>query len=130
MKIKNNAERVAEALVVLCVLLACVALLAAVGRDVHATYNDNEYLERRVWELERALAQYTDAAGVIVVRNDGQCARDWWFAGEALGCGTAWGRFRMPVQSGTAYDPVTGARTPIYTHETVQYGTQPGQRHD
>ena len=67
--------------------------------ELKVTAPDNptpEWYERRIWELEQQLHMYQRAEGVIVIRDNGACAQEWWDAGVDLECGNAWGRFRTP----------------------------------
>ena len=67
--------------------------------ELKVTVPDNptpEWYERRIWELEQQLYVYQRAEGIIVIRDNGACAREWWDAGVELECGQAWGRFRTP----------------------------------
>lgn len=104
MRIKSDLERAGQAaLFMVGAALAIGGVGAAIvtgpvdaGGGDWKTADEYTRLERRVAELEAALAMYQDAAGVIVVLHDGECAERWFDAGSALGCGAAWGRFRVP----------------------------------
>lgn len=104
---KSDLERLGSCL--LCVAgatLALVAICAAIingPKALAASEGDSvDQLERRIVDLERALAMYTDAGAVIVIRDDGECGLRWWEAGKKLGCGTAWCRYRVPIEGGNA----------------------------
>jgi len=106
-KIKTDFERfldllfpaaVALLVIGLAVMYAAVEMSqaeAAEGRSV-------EYLERRVWELERSLSMYTNAGAVIVFRDEDvySCALAAWDAVQGRECGNAWFRWRQPIPGG------------------------------
>lgn len=110
MRIKSDAERITEILFTILVLVSLVLLLALVtisdsaeaqagvidwrtSDEVKILTDEIGRLETELYLCRQGIAQYTDAAGVIVVRDDGDCAAEWFHLGRDLGCGTSWGRF-------------------------------------
>jgi hypothetical protein len=110
---KDDLQRLFEpmlaALIVVLLIVAACLTMTGCTEPIYAgvvdwkTTDEVKMLEDEIARLEtelrfcrQGLAQYTGAAGVIVVREDGQCAAEWFDMGRDLNCGTSWGRFNLP----------------------------------